>query len=127
MGTALELYEARLSYLQVVEGAMEIHFSYACIHKFIGAPGRDSGKSWSQEAVLLLQDAEVDEPLPPLPNVVVDGHLEAGEECHELVPLPFERTSPALLYLEFRDGTTLKVRGRHPLLTLLGEKVFFES
>ena len=127
MGSALELFEARVSYLRAVDGAMEIHFSYACIHKFIGLPGRESGRSWSQEAVLVLQDAEVVEPLPTLPNEVSDGYLEVGGERYELIPLPFERTGPAVLHLEFIDGTTLDVRGVHPLFALLGEKVFFES
>lgn len=124
MGSELELYEGRVSYLRFVEGGLEIHFSYACIHKFAGQAGREIGKSWSQEAVLTLQEAQAAEPLPPLPNVIQDGYLEVDGVRYELIPLPFERSASALLHLEFHDGTVLEVRGQQPTITLLGEKVF---
>lgn len=124
MGDALELYEARVSYLQFVNESLEIHFSYACIHKFTGHTGRDTGKSWSQEVILSLQDARVVEPVPSLPNVILDGYLEVDGDRYELIPLPFERVSPASLHLEFNDESVLEVYGKHPLIKLLGEKVF---
>ena len=124
MGNSLELYEARVSYLQFVNQSVEIHFSYACIHKFMGQAGRDTGKSWSQEVVLSLQDAQLVAPMPPLPNVVLDGYLEVDGDRYELIPLPFERVSPASLHLEFSDESVLEVYGKYPLIKLLGEKVF---
>ncbi len=124
MGSELELYEARVSYLQFVEEGVEVHFSYACIH-MTKSERRYTGRSWSQEAVLLMQDGEVAEPSPPLPNRIADGYLEVGERRYEFIPLPFERSSPARLHLEFGDGSILDARGQHPMIKLVGEKVFF--
>lgn len=127
MGSELELYEARVSYFRFVGAVAEIHFSYACIYKTQGLGRRDTGRGWSQEAVLLLQQAEAVEPLPPLPNIVMDGYLEVDGVRHELIPLPFERSSSAQLHLEFSDGTALEVRGVGPMIKLLGDKVFFKT
>jgi hypothetical protein len=127
MASELELYDARLSYIHLSDDMAEIHFSYAFIHKSTGTPGRDTGKGWSQEAVLVLEGAQVGKPLPPLPNTIVDGYLEAGGTRYELIPLPFEREGPGLLHLEFGDGTALEVRGYNPLIRLEGEKVFLNQ
>lgn len=127
MGSELELYDARVSYIRFAEGGAELHFSYAYIHKSVGVPGRETGNGWSQEAVLLLDSAQALEPMPPLPNVIVDGYLEVGGVRHELLPLPFERAGPCLLHLEFVDGTGLELRGDNPRIVLLGEKVFLEG
>ena len=127
MGSELELYDARVSYIRFADAVAEIHFSYAFIHKTKGTPGRDTGNGWSQEAVLSVEDARLAEPLPPLPNVIVDGYLEVEGRRHELIPLPCERVAPCLLHLDFSDGSVLEVRGEHPLITLLGEKVFLQE
>jgi hypothetical protein len=127
MGSELELYDARLSYIRFSGDAAEIHFSYAFIHKSTGTPGRDTGHGWSQEAVLLLEGAQASEPLPPLPNVIADGYLEAAGHRYELLPLPFEREGACRLHLDFGDGTTLDVRGENPQLRLEGEKVFLDQ
>ena len=127
MGSVLELYDARLSYIRFVEDEAEIHFSYAYIHKTKGVPGRDTGTGWSQEAVLFLRNAQAPEPLPPLPNVIVEGYLEVNGIRYELIPLPFDREESCLLHLEFTDDTVFDVRGDHPLIKLEGAKVFLES
>ncbi len=124
MSSALELYEARLSYIRFLDGAVEIHFSYAYIHKTRGGPAGIPASGWCQEAVLSLVRPQVAEPLPPLPNSIIDGYLEVDGTRFELIPLPFERESSCLLHLEFSDGTLLHVSGEHPSIELLGEKVF---
>lgn len=127
MSSVLELYNARVSYIRFAEGEAEIHFSYAYIYKAKGLPGRDPGTGWSQEAVLMLVAARMADPMPPLPNIVADGYLEVDENRYELVPLPFERDTSCQLYLEFSDGTVLDVQGEHPLIKLVGDKVFLED
>lgn len=127
MGSELELFEARLSYVRFSEGTAEIHFSYAHIHKTVGLPGRDTGKGWTQESILTLEAAERKEPLPPLPNIVVEGFIEVAGERYELIPIPFEKEGPALLHLEFTDGRTLEIRGMNPAIKLEGEKIFLEG
>lgn len=127
MSSVLELYNARVSYVRFADEEAEIHFSYAYIYKAKGLPGRDPGTGWSQEAVLMLKDARMAGPFPSLPNIVDDGYLEVDGNRYELVPLPFEHETSCQLYLEFSDGTALKVRGEHPLIKLVGDKVFLED
>ena len=127
MGSELELYDARVSYIRSSEGQTAIHFSYALIHKTKGTPGRDTGRSWTQDSVLLLDEAELDDALPPFPNTVVEGFLEVNGARHELISLPFEQEGSARLHLEFIDGTTLDVRGENPVIKLEGQKIFLEG
>lgn len=127
MGSQLELFDARLSYIRFFEGEAELHLSYAHIYKTTGLPGRDTGKGWTQESILTLEAAERKRPLPPLPNTVVEGFLEVSGKRYELLPLPFAQEGAALLHLEFIDGTTLEVRGMNPAIMLEGEKIFLEG
>lgn len=127
MGSHLELYEARLSYLRLDSEPAECHFSYAHIHKTRGMPPRDTGRGWSQEAVLLMEDASLVTDRPSLPNTIVDGYLEAVGTRHEPLPLPFERSGAARLYLRFADDSSLELRGNNPTIKLLGEKVFLQD
>jgi len=126
MSSALELYDARLSYIQFVDGTLEIHFSYAYIHKTRGGPAGIPATGWSQEAILSLEDPEVAEPLPPLPDSIIDGYLEVAGVRYELIPLPFDRGSFCLLHLELSNGSLFEVSGEHPSIKLIGDKVFLE-
>jgi hypothetical protein len=127
MGSELELYEARLSYLRLDSDPAECHFSYAHIHKTKGSPARDTGQGWTQEAILLLERAKMTAGHPHLPNTIVDGYIETGGERYELMPIPFERDGEARLDLHFADGTSLELSGLNPVLKLVGDKVFLRD
>lgn len=127
MGSQFELFDARLSDVRFLERRVELHFSYAHIHKTVGLPGRDTGKGWTQDTILTLEGAELEEPLPPLPNTIAEGYLEVYGERYELIPLPFLKEGPALLRLEFIDGNTVELRGMSPAIKLEGEKIFIEG
>jgi len=127
MASQLELHDARLSSLQWKNEMIEVHFSYAHIHKTKGSPGRDTGKGWSQEAVLRLEQAKPYTILPPLPGTIIDGYLESDGNRYELLPLPFERNGPAHLHLDLSDGSSLDILGNDPQIRLEGEKVFLED
>ena len=127
MSNALELYDSRVSYIRFTAEGAEVHFSFAYIYQAKGAPGRDPGSAWSQEAILYLESPQAVDPLPPLPNTIRDGYLENGGRRYEMIPLPFERKTPGRLHLEFADGSVLEVKGEHPLIKLVGEKVFLED
>ena len=127
MSSGLELHDSRVSRIELVDGAAMIHFSHAYIYKSKGKPGRDSGTGWSQEAELVLQEARVSGPLPPLPNTISEGFLEVGGIRHELIPLPFKRKVGARLYLLFIDGTETEIVGEKPILELLGTPIYLED
>lgn len=127
MGSQLELYEARLSYLQLDRDPAECHISYAHIHKTKGRPARDTGQGWSQEAILLIEQAQLSPGAPNLPNTIVDGYIETEAERLELIPIPFERSGAARLFLQFADDTSLEITGYNPSIKLVGEKVFLRD
>jgi len=127
MSSALELYDSRVSQITFVNGSAVIHFSHAYIHKSKGTPGRKPGTGWSQEAELVMGDAMLADPLPPLPNTIAEGFLEVGGVKHELIPIPFKRKVAARLHLTFTDGTGIEIVGQKPILELLGKAIYLED
>ena len=119
MRSGLELYDSRVSRIDLVDGVATIHFSHACIYK--------SNAAWSREAELVLLDATMPGPLPPLPNTISAGFLEVGGIRHELIPLPFKRKVAARLYLQFVDGTETEIIGEKPILLLLSRPIHLED
>jgi hypothetical protein len=127
MSSGLELYDSRVSHIDLVDGVAMIHFSHAYIHKSKGKPGRDPGTGWSQEARLLLWEAAASAPLPALPNTISEGFLEIGGIRQELIPLPFKRKVAARLWLLFVDGTQIEIIGEKPVIELLGKPIYLED
>jgi len=127
MSSALELHDSRVSHIELAEGVATIYFSHAYVHKSKGKPGRDPGTGWSQEAELVLLEAAVSGPLPPLPNTIAEGFLEVGGIRHEPIPLPFKRKVKARLYLLFVDGTETEIVGNKPVIELLGTPIYLED
>jgi hypothetical protein len=127
MSSALELYDSRVSHIALAHGSAVIHFSHAYIHRSKRTPGRDPGSGWSQEAELVLGDATLSGPLPPLPNTIAEGALEVGGIRHELIPIPFKRKVAARLHLTFADGTAIEIVGQRPFLELLGKPIYLEN
>lgn len=119
MRTGLELYDSRVSRIDLADGIATICFSHACIYKAKAA--------WSQEAELVLLAATLPGPLPPLPNTISAGFLEVGGIRHEVIPLPFKRKVAARLYLQFVDGTEIEIVGAKPVLELLGRPIHLED
>lgn len=127
MGQQLELYDARVSFIREMEGSTEIHFSYAYIHSTVGTPGRDSGRSWTQEAILVLNNATLTTAAPSLPDSIIDGYLKHAGKRIELLPLPFEKSGEWLLHLSLAKGTSLEIQGNDPVIKLEGRKIFLEG
>lgn len=127
MTSGLELYDSRIDELQIVGSDARVHFSHACILKSKGAPGRDAGSGWSQEALLVIRGAVVTAPLPVLPNTIADGWLRVGGIRHGLLPLPFKRKAEVELSLVYADGTGLRIAGRGAVVELLGKATYLED
>ncbi len=128
MSSGLELYDSRVSQVEILEGVATVYFSHAYIHKSKGRPGQDGGTGWSQEARLVLSDVEDQQCLIlSLPTTIAEGFLEVGGIRHEIIPLPFKRKVSATLYLSFVDGSELKLVGSRPFIELLGPPIFLED
>jgi hypothetical protein len=127
VSNGLELHDSRVSHIDLTDGLVTIHFSHAYIHKSKGTPGRDQGTGWSQEAQLILSDAVMSGPTPPLPNTIADGFLEVGGIRHEVLPLPFKRKVGARLWLAFADGTHTEITGKRPFVELSGNPIYLED
>lgn len=125
--SGLELHDSRVSQIELSDGAATIFFSHAYIHKSRGTPGRDRGTGWSQEARLVLSEAETPQSLPSLPNTISEGVLEVGGIRHEVIPLPFKRKVGARLYLVFVDGVEMEIIGNRPFVELLGTPIYLED
>lgn len=124
MASGLDLFESRIDRIDFVGGIAKIHFSHAYIHKSKGRLGAGPGTDWSREAELMLREAALSKPLPPLPNTIIEGFLEVGGIRHEVIPLPFERKVGARLFLQFADGAEMEIVGEKPVLNLLGVPIY---
>lgn len=128
MSSGLELYDSRVSQIEILDGVAAICFSHAYIHKSKGKPGRGGGTGWSQEARLVLSEVGDHQALQlSLPNTIAEGYLEVGGIKHEIIPLPFKRKVGATLYLSFVDGGALTLVGSRPFIELLGSPIFLEN
>lgn len=125
MKSTLELPDSRIDDMDIVDGIARIHFSHASIRKTRGV--RDAGTAWSQEALLVMEDAATEEPLPQLPGSIAEGHLEVGGIRHELIPLPFRRKVAATLRLTFIDGAQMTLTGMRPHIELLGTPIYLDD
>jgi hypothetical protein len=127
MSEVLELSDSRVSHIEWLAGMVRVHFSQASLHKSTGKPGRDPSTAWSQEAELVMLEAVVAGPLPPLPATIAEGFLEVGGIRHELIPLPFRRKVGARLHLQFADGAITEIAGKRPFIELLGTPIFLQD
>lgn len=128
MSSGLELYDSRVSQIELLDGVAAIYFSHAYIHKSKGTPGRSGGTGWSQEARLIMSDVKDQQSLHlSLPSTIAEGYLEVGGIRHDIIPLPFKRKVGAKLYLSFSDGGELELVGSRPYIELLGAPIFLED
>ncbi len=127
MNRALELFESRVDRLSARDGELHVHFSHGYIHQTRGEPGSDPGTAWSQELVIVMDQARVENDAVRLPDDIVAGWLEAGGVRYELVPLPFSRPGEVRLRLELRGGSVLQASGRGVSVRLLDAPIFLEN
>jgi hypothetical protein len=128
LSSGLELYDSRVSQIELLDGVAAIYFSHAYIHKSKGTPGRSGGTGWSQAARLILSDVKDQQSLQlSLPSTIAEGYLEVGGIRHEIIPLPFKRKVGAKLYLSFSEGGELELVGSRPYIELLGAPIFLED
>lgn len=82
---------------------------------------------------MLMEHAQLEVPLPPLPNTVIEGYLELNGKHYEPIPLPLPQThthpqkQSSRLYLQFADESVLALHGEHLEIRLVGEKLFLSD
>lgn len=80
-----------------------------------------------------MEHAQLEVPLPPLPNTVIEGYLELNGKHYESIPLPLPQThtqpqkQSSRLYLQFADESVLALHGEHLEIRLVGEKLFLSD
>ena len=127
MNRALELFESRVDRLSAGAGSLQVHFSHGYVHQSRGEPGSDPGTAWSQELLIVVDEARVDKHDVHLPDDIVGGWLEADRVRYELLPLPFFRRGDVALRLELRGGGMLQATGRSASIRLLDAPIFLED
>ena len=118
MNLATEFHDSELTSVEKRGDSIELCFD-ACIHGSEGTPGRDAGKSWYQDVVLVVGGGGVKGEITNWPAELYDGTLEIdGGTIQNVVPLPLGRTGSIRLTLKpsFYDGA----------LVVLGNRVRFE-
>ncbi len=122
MGRVWELFDSRVSNLRFQAEKVELHFSYTYIYL-----EHKPAVVWSQEVIMLMEHAQLEMPLPPLPNTVIEGYLELNGKHYESIPLPLPQKQNSRLYLQFADESVLALHGEHLEIRLVGKKVFLSD
>jgi hypothetical protein len=124
MSRIWELFDSRVSNLRFQDEKVELHFSFTYIHL-----EHKPAVVWSQEVIMLMEHAQLEVPLPPLPNTVIEGYLELNGKHYESIPLPLPQPQKqnSRLYLQFADESVLALHGEHLEIRLVGEKLFLSD
>lgn len=124
MGRIWELFESRVSHLRFQDEKVELHFPFTYIHL-----EHKPAVVWSQEVIMHMEHAQLEVPLPPLPNTVIEGYLELNGKHYESIPLPLPQPQKqsSRLYLQFADESVLALHGEHLEIRLVGEKLFLSD
>lgn len=122
MGRVWELFDSRVSNLHFQDEKAELHFSYTCMYL-----EHKPDVAWSQEVIMLMEHAQLEVPIPILPNTVVEGYLELDGKYYEPIPLPLPQKRYGRLYLQLADENILVLHGEYPEIRLVGEKIFLSD
>jgi hypothetical protein len=109
--TTIELPDSEIASVVLQDGELRIDFSRAILVKTIS--GSDERTRWWQAGSLVLEEAEVESPLPECPCVCEGG--DVGENVYtyrDMIPIPLESKGRAHCDLKFRgSGESLRAIG----------------
>ena len=98
---------------------MKVHLKPAYIHR--------DGKGWTQDVLLVVQQATLETGQTEFPVTCTDGSLRVPlGPYHNLLHLPLEESGPLTLKLEFVSGHTATIQGASIVAELVGLPVFVE-
>ena len=130
LNRAIEIHDSVLAAVSFSQGEARLHFSSVYIHKSDGAPLRDAGSGWVQEAVLRIHDATVEGAFSEFPVDLSDGQTRIGQDILDNeIPVPLLHKGEFKLRLQaVRQGqAVVSFTGTGAELELLGEPKYVEE
>jgi hypothetical protein len=119
MNEAVELHDSAITAIHHAGSDMVLEL-VAIVHSSEGRPGRDPGKTGTQPAELVIEDAHIASTPTSLPLSILSGRISTDAETLEnVLPLPIDMAGDVRLELSGAEGT-LSAKGRRVRLALRG-------
>ena len=119
MSEAVELHDSAVTAIRHA-GSDVVLDMLAIVHSSKGRPGWDPGKTGTQPATLVIEDAQIVSSPAGLPLEILTGRVSVEVQTFEnVLLLPFDVAGDVHLELIGADGT-LSVKGRRARLVLRG-------
>jgi len=101
---AVEFHDSEISSVYV-EGSRCVMHTRLNLHSSVGRAGFDNGKSWTQDARFLLEDAHIEKQPRAYPLDVGDGSVDVdGRDYDNILPLPFDAAGRITMRLLGDEG-----------------------
>jgi hypothetical protein len=125
----IEIHDSILTAVSLTKSEARLHFSSVYIHQSEGQPGRDAGTSWTQEAILRINDPKVEGSFCNFPVSLSDGNIQLGQQTFDNeIPVPLRHSgSTALRLIGSEGGEVVSFTGSGAGLELLGEPEYVED
>ena|SRR5579871_766435 len=125
----IEIHDSILAGVSFSQGEARLHFASVYIHQSEGAPGRDAGTGWTQEAILRIDNATVEGSFFKFPVSLSDGNIQLGRQLFDNeVPVPLRHNgSIAVRLIGGESGEIVSFTGSGAELELLGEAQYAEE
>jgi hypothetical protein len=125
----IEIHDSILAAISFSQGEARLHFASVYIHESEGAPGRDPGTGWTQEAILRIDNARVEGSFFKFPVSLSDGNIQlGGQPFDNEIPVPLRHNgSIALRLIGGENGEVVSFTGSGAELELLGEPEYVEE
>lgn len=117
---SIELHDSTLASVLVADGRAFVQLRPAYIHR--------DGKGWTQEADIVISDAQVDLGGASLPANLADGRVRSEfGPYHNLLELPMDVPGPVSIALELFSEEIIRVSGNGANVVLYGDATFVED
>jgi hypothetical protein len=127
---AIEIHDSILKSVRISASTAELHFSYVYIHQSEGTPGADPGSGWAQQALIRIDDAQVEGHFSEFPVDLTCGQTQMGEDIFKnLIPIPLRYKGVFALRLDsmWRPNEIVSFRGSSVELELIGQPEYVEE
>ena len=130
LNRAIEIHDSVLASVSILQGLAELHFSRLYFHEADGEPGRDMGTVWVQEAILRVNDVDVDGAFSEFPVDLNDGEIRIGDcRSENVIPIPLLQSGACEIRLEawVQAQEVVTLRGSGAQLELIGKPEYVEE
>ena len=101
---SIELHDSKLSGIERHGESIHIYLTPAYIHR--------AGKGWTQNVVIIVNEATVEGGEVDLPTKLGDGYMQTRlGPYHNLLNVPFAVGGPVKLELELMSGEVITIKG----------------